>query len=821
MIFTISMKNKDIHILMFFLFFITTCNVQAQQVIKNRIIDSKTGEGVPFVNVALKSNPVIGTSSRDDGVFELKVKHLNDTLLISSIGYQAASFPLKTVIKADNLPLNPVAMDLQEVVIKAGINKAWSMLKKIHHNRKKNNPENLKNYSYKRYSKNTITFENINLAKKGSRFYKNVKDALIKKNDSLYSLPIMINEDVTQCYIDNNGLLKSKPISEKNNGISFFESSSIKEITGEMVESTNFYHNYIALLSKYVPSPIGKHSRLYYKMYISDSIIQNGNQYMKINFFPRNTQDLALNGYFWIDTVNWAITEVYGRLLQRTNINFVRDFVMHNEYQQMDDKKWYYKRKETDVIFDYNIIGTDDDKKENVTVRVKKVRFFSDLATHLSEKDNPIKEKTFAPLSQNIERPEALDKHEQLIDNKINLLKKKPFVVFMDKSINMLMNGYYEQGKIDIGPVTDFYAHNLVEGYRVNLGIRTNQNLSPYNSIGGFVGYGSKDEEWKYGITYLHRFKNIAYNKLKIDFWKDVMPVGSNDNFSLIRENAYSKTQDNIFISLFSISPIRNLNLRKHLSVSFEHDIKKGVTQVFKLQGNRLYANNFISFGDYDYLDFGEASYTIRFSFNEHYFDEYFHRIYHGNKSPVIHLKFSAGKYILNDKSDLYGKLHFVIKHRLNLGLGVFKYLIESGMILGNVPFPLLEISRGNQTYGMSRHSFNTLNYMEYANDKYASIHGNFLMNGILLNRIPLIKKLQLREVFSIKALWGSLSNKHKNIIPVPQKLTEPSNPHVEVGVGISNLFKAIHIEYVWRLTDRNKPDTPTSGIRARLEFSL
>lgn len=818
-----KIQNKFI-LLVVLLFAYAMGYTQTKHHIKSQVVDSKTGDGVPFANVALKSDPFTGAASDDDGKFKLDVKTLNDTLFISSIGYRLKGFALKEVIGKKTLALDPVSVDLQEVVIDAGMNKAWDMLKKIHAKRAYNNPENAKNYSYRQYSKDVITFENINLSKKGTRFYKKLKNALIKVNDSLSSLPIMMNEDIAQCYINHNGLKTSRLIQEERNGVSFFESSSIKEITGKMVESTNFYNNYIAILSKYVPSPTGKHSRLYYKMYIADSLIQDGERKIKINFFPRNTQDLALNGYFWVDTKTSAIIEIYGHLLQRTNINFVRDFTMYNEYQQLSNGKWYYKRKETDVTFDYNIIGQDDEKKENVTVRVKKVRVFSDVTPDVRKEEtetlSQLKSIKEGDNSELFIRPEALNASEKLIHDKINILKKERFVVIADKTINMLMNGYYEQGKIDIGPITDFYGNNLLEGYRFSFGLRTNKNLWKYNSIGGFVGYGSLDREWKYGLTYLHRFKDIGYNKLKVDFWKDVMPLGYG-NLYLIQENSYSKNQDNIIASLFSVSPIRNINLQQHVSVSFEHDLKKGLMQSFKIQGNRIWDNEFVDFTKSNYLDFGEASYTIRFSVKENYFDEYFHRIYHGNRYPVIHFKVAAGKYQFNNTGDVYGKLHLQIKHRVNLGIGTFRYLITSGMIFGTVPFPLLEISRGNQTYGLLQYAFNALNYMEYASDKYAGIHGNLTMNGMLFNRIPLIKKLQLREVFSVKALWGELSEKHNKVMPYPKGLTAPSNPYLEVGAGISNLFKAFRIEYIWRLTDRNKPDISTSGIRVRLEFSF
>ena len=57
------------------------------------------------------------------------------------------------------------------------------------------------------------------------------------------------------------------------------------------------------------------------------------------------------------------------------------------------------------------------------------------------------------------------------------------------------------------------------------------------------------------------------------------------------------------------------------------------------------------------------------------------------------------------------------------------------------------------------------MNAMEFINDEYASWDITYFMNGALLNRIPLIKKLKWREVFSFRGMFGHLTDKNNPYI--------------------------------------------------------
>ena len=81
----------------------------------------------------------------------------------------------------------------------------------------------------------------------------------------------------------------------------------------------------------------------------------------------------------------------------------------------------------------------------------------------------------------------------------------------------------------------------------------------------------------------------------------------------------------------------------------------------------------------------------------------------------------------------------------------------------------------------------------------------------VLLNRIPLIKKLRWREVFCFRGLWGHLTDKNDPTKQGEGLYAFPSftqrmgrTPYMEASVGVENIFNFMRVDYVWRLNYRD-----------------
>jgi hypothetical protein len=120
------------------------------------------------------------------------------------------------------------------------------------------------------------------------------------------------------------------------------------------------------------------------------------------------------------------------------------------------------------------------------------------------------------------------------------------------------------------------------------------------------------------------------------------------------------------------------------------------------------------------------------------------------------------------------------------------------------------------------------MNPMEFINDRFVSWEAAYNLNGWLFNRLPLIKKLQFREVVSFRGWYGGLSNKNNPYLNGEGLYRFPENtylmgdtPYMEIAAGVSNIFKLVRVDYVWRLSYRDHKDVPKSGIRLKIIFGF
>ena len=157
----------------------------------------------------------------------------------------------------------------------------------------------------------------------------------------------------------------------------------------------------------------------------------------------------------------------------------------------------------------------------------------------------------------------------------------------------------------------------------------------------------------------------------------------------------------------------------------------------------------------------------------------------------------------------------------------------RAGAQWNKVPFPLLIMPAANLSYIAQYGTFNLVNNMEFLNDRYASIDVWWNMNGKILNRIPIIKKLKWREYIGVKCLWGNLTSKNnpfleknKNsrelmVFPEGSNVMDCHRPYTEIVAGISNIFKILSVQYVRRLNYNSQPTANKQGVRIQLMFKF
>jgi hypothetical protein len=168
-----------------------------------------------------------------------------------------------------------------------------------------------------------------------------------------------------------------------------------------------------------------------------------------------------------------------------------------------------------------------------------------------------------------------------------------------------------------------------------------------------------------------------------------------------------------------------------------------------------------------------------------------------------------------------YARIHSTLKHKVYIGQTEFNYALEGGMYFGTLPYSMLEIPRGNKTFGFYTYDFNMMNYLEFCNDKYIYAYVDYFLNGKLFHKIPYLYRSGLREVIGFKAMLGSLSDRHLAMLDMPDKVSGVNGGYIEFNIGVDNILRFFRVDALYRLTQKNFVNAPTWGLRAQFNFKL
>jgi hypothetical protein len=390
--------------------------------------------------------------------------------------------------------------------------------------------------------------------------------------------------------------------------------------------------------------------------------------------------------------------------------------------------------------------------------------------------------------------------------SRVDKIKEHDVVKGIDAVGGMVLSSYINAGKIDIGPVFDIYSTNTIEGHRFSLPLRTSEKMFKRFSVGGFLGYGTKSNEFKYGANMIWQPQPTDKFILRFNYSDDYTLVSQDKYLRFIKNNPNNRGTGN-FIAIFT-SRERNPYLKEEKSFEFraEYNSPNGTHLEMSPYLLSSTATPFVRFvrnnTDYEhYRNYGVMM-NLRFTFGQHYDKYYFDRVYYVNPIPVVNLNVDVGQTLLPGgsmkNSGLYTQFHGSIQGRINMGQIFMNYIFNAGYLIGEAPYDLLDQPVGSMSLGYAKDRYNLLHFASFAHNLYANTHVHFNGGGVILNRIPLIKKMKLREIVSLKCHYGTLNDAYKGVFDLPDYYTNDfKEPYTEVGIGLTNIFKVLRVEYV------------------------
>lgn len=796
--------------------------------IMGKIIDAETKEPIPFVNMILKGTNV-GATTNFEGLYTIETKVKSDTLIVRCIGYKQQRIRIqKDHFQKLDIMMEPSSTKLEEVVVKYTGNPADRILDAVRKNKEKNNSFGYDYVEYEAYNK--IQFDINNIDEKFTKnktfrkfsFIFNYLDTSTV-NGKVY-LPFFLSETVSDVYLKQDPKTTKEYI--KGIKVSGIENESISQFMGDLYLNINIYNNYIPLFDKSFVSPIADFGSTFYRYYLVDSTVIDSKWCYNIAFKPKRPQELTFSGNFWVADTTWAVKNIKMNVAKDANLNFINGITVEQSFDVLDSNRWVITND--NVVVDFNAFdnaktttgfyGHKSTSYKKHVIGVPKPTSFYSTSLDVITLDSATKRDE--AYWEGI-RHDSLTKDEKTIYYMIDTLKSLPIIKTYIEVIETMVLGYRVWNMVEIGPYMSFLSFNQTEGTRLRLGGRTSNKFSTNLMLNAHLAYGTKDTRLKYGSSFIYLLEKTPRRSIGGGLKHDMEQLGQSDN---------AFREDFLLASLFRKSDVNKLSMVDQYDLYYNREWLNGfsakVTYLFRdiypLDNSRFILKDNESVSEIKNITTSEAILLLRYAYKERFLSGEFERSSLGTKYPILTFQYTYGIPNLFGSGFEYHKAKMSIDHWFNVGtFGWSKYTLEGGKVFSKLPYPLLKLHEGNETWFFDPMAFNTMNYYEFVSDQYVSLYYTHHFDGLFLNKIPLLRKLKWREVGYFKGLMGTLEARNKNYSTFPTGLGELTKPYYEAGVGIENIFKFIRIDALWRLSHRENASASNFTIFGSFQFSF
>ena len=790
--------------------------------VRGRVSDALTGRGIPYATVYFDGT-MTGVYTDATGAYSIQsAEKENVSRLSASVaGYATATRPVKagtdTEVDFELLAEGPSSGD-QDLQLR-------TILYNLQAQRARHDPESRDAWQADIYSKVELALANVdNIV--GKAIFRKRSELIADLGDSTAFngyIPVLLSEAVLHRYHSLEPAV-DKEVFEASRISGLDQQNILRQFTGSSTLRMNFYRDIVPVLNISVPSPASSAGHVFYHYSLVDTLSSGGRKSYSIAFYPKKLiTSPTFEGRMEVDAEDFALQAVHCRLSPASNVNWIRNLTVSGKYARKDDGTWFFDNEQ--LFLDMSVHLND-----NVTVISVQVNRDLQYTSYepgpfpgmeemtggdkVEVAEEPDKEEAWW---QEV-RPQALTTREEAIFTTVERLKARNSFRWLSALGNMFATGYLENTDIGIGygPWERTVTFNDTEGLRLQVGGHTTKEFSKKVRISAFTGYGFRDQEWKWGASteFMLGDNQKRTNKLTFSASRDYESLG---------RGAGVFTDKNIVNSILAPGGFAKQGMVFRTQVEHLYEFNPNFNSTLTLQHVRIYANEDIPLIRQDgtaaeSFSANQIHWTGRFSWDERINRGVFDKAYIFTRYPIISVDVLGGvKGITSDDcSFLRGEL--TMDWRIPAGvIGFGRLHLNTGAILGSVPYPLLKLHEGNQSqlFGSpvvkltDRSAFSMMNYYEFGSDRWLTGFYEHNFNGLLLGIIPLVKALNLREVVTVRGAWGTISEQNRSQAPflLMPGLHSLETPYVEAGVGIANIFHLLRVDCMWKLTHRTGRD--------------
>ena len=824
------------------------------------VIDRETGDTIPYASLIYKGNHV-AVAGGPDGRFSIE-RHDGWTLTVKAVGYKSQNISVKSTTPADLVVrMKPDAQKLEEVVVKSKRkskysrknNPAVELMKRVVEAKKRTDLENHDFYKYDKYQKITLAVNDVKpdeleaVQASGKQWMVDQVEVCPFNNKLI--LPVSVDETVSQ-HIYRRDPKSSKDIvlGQQSKGVNqLIETGNIlNALLKDVFTDVDIYDDQVRLLQYPFTSPIGKDAVAFYRFYIEDTVFVGREQCYHLQFTPNNQQDFGFRGeLFIIADSSLHVKKCSLTIPKRSDVNFVDDMRIEQEYTQLDNGEW--------------VLSVD-----NMIVELKLTSFLNKAvvirSTYLHDYAfDPLPEKMFKGRAAkrvdaaarmrddefwNNYRKVELTKSEKGMDDFINSMthiKGFKYILFGAKA---LIENHVEIGggpgkhsKFDLGPINTIISRNFVDGWRFRMSGKTTSHLHPHLFLSGYYAYGvdTRKHYYKAEATYSFNKKNYLPDEFPI---KTLSFTSAYDVMSPSDKFLYTD-KDNVFTA-FRWKKVDQMYFYRRQELKFDWETDWGFRTLISMKSESNEPTGELAFNR---LSDGAPVHKLRTAEMSLGFVLCPGRTYVNTKQHRIPVNFDAPEFSINHTMGFDGLLGGEYKYNYTEAAiykrfwlkswGKMDLRLKAGAQWNKVPFPLLIMPAANLSYIFDAKTFALMNNMEFLNDRFVSFDLSWDVNGKIFNRIPYLRKLKWRESIGFRGMMGHLTDKNNPYLDVNAKsdylftfpadshLMDKNRPYLEIHAGFHNIFQFFRVEWVHRLTYTDLPGVHRNGVRFGFDFTF
>lgn len=820
--------------------------------VRGVVRDSVSREPIPYAAIFLQGTER-GVLADEQGRFEVTTAQSPSAVAVTSMGYGKKVVPIRPGrVNTITVDMVPVGLKLDEVVVKPGKehyskknNPAVQFVERIMHAKRANDPRRLPNYNYDKYEKITIALNDF----KGSQgegwqarqfgFLNEFIDTSEVSGKPILNVSVKEKSSAVFNRADPRAE-KEYVMGIRRHGLDdIADQQAVQTFMEDVFREVDIYDNDVNILQNRFVSPLSRIGTDFYKYYLTDTVVVEGDSCVELTFVPHSPQSFGFTGRMYVpkNDTTMFVKRVIMRVPATINLNFVDNLLITQEYDRAPDGS-RLKTKD-DMTIEFSVIPGMQGLYARRNTTYRNHRFTSPeidgifdyaqreiIAPHAQDRDD-----TYWTQHRSV----AITRNEDRMAQMVERLRGNKFYYWTEKILKILVSGYINTGKNskwDFGPMNTTISFNDIEGLRLRAGGMTTANLNKHLFANGYIAYGFKDKKVKYKAALEYSFKPKEYHPR--EFPVHSIRASQLYDVDMLGQHYMFTNMDNVFLSLKRQSDTQ-MTYHRVSKLEYTLELQNNFSVAAGITYERQEATGYMRFVNgygHDYRHYDEASFNVqlRFAPGEKFFQTKTQRLPVNLDAPVFVLTHTfAPKGFLGSMFTL-NKTEFSVQKRFWFSaFGYTDIIVKAGKVWSRCPYPNLLIPNANLSYTIQPESFALMNAMEFINDQYVSWDLTYWANGALLNRIPLVNRLKLREVIAFRGLYGSLTDRndpslHPELFAFPvdahvQRMTH--TPYMELSAGLDNIFKILRVDYVWRLTYRNAPNINRGGVRVALHFTF